>query len=124
MKTNKFVTLWLPVIFYAVLIWLLSSQSRVTLPENLQFRFWDKCAHLLEYSVLGFLIYRAVKNYSPYFRFRIYSMLVAALYGGTDELHQSYVPGRQCDIFDLLFDSIGSGLGVWLYVLFQQHKKK
>ncbi len=38
----------------------------------------------------------------------------ATLYGISDEFHQSFVPGRHADPFDLLVNAIGAGLTVLL----------
>lgn len=37
---------------------------------------------------------------------------LATAWGGLDELHQSFVPGRSMDALDLLADAIGATLGV------------
>ena len=42
------------------------------------------------------------------------SWSVAAAYGVVDELHQSYVPGRDCSAFDLVSDAAGAALAVFL----------
>lgn len=34
--------------------------------------------------------------------------LITGLYGMTDEIHQSFVPGRDCSFFDWLADSAGT----------------
>ena len=36
---------------------------------------------------------------------------ISVLYGITDELHQYFVPGRDCSIFDLTADAIGGFSG-------------
>jgi len=35
-------------------------------------------------------------------------------YGISDEWHQSYVPGRSADWEDVLADSVGAGVAIWL----------
>src|SRR5690606_15800676 len=40
--------------------------------------------------------------------------LLAVLYGISDEIHQSFVPGRFPDLWDLVADSAGALLGAWL----------
>lgn len=45
------------------------------------------------------------------------AFLVAALYGASDEFHQSFVPGRSCEFADFLADAIGAFLGSALYLL-------
>ena len=39
---------------------------------------------------------------------------LGALYGVVDELHQAYVPGRDCSMFDVLSDFAGAALAVAL----------
>ena len=110
--------LWGPVLAYALLIFALSSASDLPdLPERLS----DKLAHVLLYSGLGFLLARAlaggrgrpVPGWAPPL-----VVLLAMLYGLSDEVHQLFVPRRRFDLLDLLADAVGAGLGaaaVWLW---------
>ena len=78
----------------------------------------DKLFHTIEYFILGALLVRAFSNSTTNHKYGyilIVSILIASFYGATDELHQRFVAGRACDIFDLLFDIIGSGIGAALY---------
>ena len=38
--------------------------------------------------------------------------------GASDEYLQSFIPGRQCDIFDLLADMLGGAIAQLVYVTF------
>ena len=71
---------------------------------------FSKVLHLAEYAMLGFLIY-------PYVSWRNMPLLLAAavatVYGVSDELHQLFVPGRECDFFDALTDCAGSIIGAY-----------
>jgi VanZ family protein len=42
------------------------------------------------------------------------SWALATVYGGVDEWHQSWVPGRTASLADLLSDALGAALGVAL----------
>lgn len=42
--------------------------------------------------------------------------LIATAYAATDEVHQLFVPGRGGQVTDVLLDSAGALLGVWLYL--------
>lgn len=42
------------------------------------------------------------------------SWLLATAYGGVDEWHQSWVPGRTASLGDVLSDAVGAALGVAL----------
>jgi len=67
--------------------------------------------HMLEYSVLGFLLVPYTgKARSPL----VFSILLATAYGLSDELHQLFVPGRYWDVYDLAADCIGSAVGAYL----------
>jgi VanZ family protein len=42
--------------------------------------------------------------------------------GLTDELHQKFVPGRQCDWKDWIADIIGILTGLIIYLVFEKQK--
>ena len=105
--------LWLPVIAYAILIFWISSLER---PFGIKYEigYLDKLVHFLEYSVFGFLLVRAIYGSDIKTSRKIailIAFLIGSLYGITDELHQSVVPGRFATISDFIFDSLGSFFG-------------
>lgn len=69
-----------------------------------------KCAHITEYFILGFFLFRAFCCYlteTKAWRCAFYSIIVVILYAVSDEFHQSFVSTRTASIFDVGFDSIG-----------------
>jgi len=69
--------------------------------------------HVVEYAILSFLLFRAIANAeSSVLRVNAYlfAIIFAILFGITDELHQFFVPGRDCSFVDLILDGIGSSL--------------
>jgi VanZ family protein len=113
---------WIPVFVYMALIFYLSSLSKPIPPGSLpQFYFrLDPqvfTLHVIEYSILGLLIYRAVKN-TKYFQVSQYSKYFAVsfgiFYGFTDEVHQFFVPGRFACIEDMIANSLGVLAGYFL----------
>ena len=115
-RNHPFLRYWLPVLLYCLFIFVLSSQPRPRLFPGLFLK--DKVLHVLEFSVLGFLFLRGLRNS----RFRnkrgliiATSVLLTVLYGIGDEIHQPYVPYRTGDIGDALSDCIGAILGVYVY---------
>jgi VanZ family protein len=108
-SARRAISLWAPPVLYAALIFFLSSQSSFDmLPAGL----WDfdKVIHAVEYAVLALLLFRATR--SPWIAFA-----ATALYGITDELHQSFVPGRNASAYDALADALGATVacaaGTW-----------
>ena len=45
---------------------------------------------------------------------------LAALYGAVDEWHQSFVPGREPSVFDVVTDAVGVGCVLWITVYLGQ----
>ena len=72
---------------------------------------WDlvlrKLAHATEFAILAALLVRAFGD--PW-----RAALVAVLYAISDELHQSFVAGRQGAVLDVVIDSAGVVAGVLL----------
>ena len=102
----------LPAPLVALAIFVLSAQPSVPLPKGVFGA--DKIAHFIAYGVLAAAIAlwpsRGAWRARP-FRTAILVFALAALYGATDEFHQSFVPGRDMSAYDLLADAIGAALG-------------
>jgi VanZ family protein len=101
-----------PPIIWAGLIFFLSAQS--TLPGAsypLLDYIFKQSAHVFVYAVLHFLIWRAIKitTSSPHNKIKILiiPIILSAAYAFSDELHQSFIPGRKATLVDIGFDSIG-----------------
>lgn len=97
---------------YAGFIFYLSSRpwnGLSFLPEG-----FDKVIHLGIYFLLGGLILWALR--STKLKYQSYTLWISialgSLYGASDEFHQSFVPGRSADVYDLLMDIIGVSMGV------------
>lgn len=75
-----------------------------------------KSAHFAIYFVLGMLMYKAIQKCGRFKNKIAFSALFCMLYSVTDEIHQIFVPGRACRLFDIFVDCIGSILGIALVV--------
>lgn len=89
--------------------------------EEEQLRFaedWEypirKTAHMTEYAILGFLLLGALSGKQSISRrwAAFFALAGAVLYAGTDEIHQYFVPGRACRIYDVGFDAAGALIGI------------
>lgn len=77
-----------------------------------------KLAHFAEYLVLSLLLHRALARARPWsLRPAAVAVVVAGLYAVTDELHQSFVPGRTGAASDCLIDLSGATAGQLLLAL-------
>ena len=108
---------WVPVALYAGFIFFMSAQSHPEeqLPSFLLKDVSDKVLHAVEYAVLGVLCYRGFRwgvNGQVASRALLFAIVLASLYGMTDEAHQFFVPFRESSWQDWLADTIGGAIGV------------
>lgn len=104
---------WVPVLLYLGVIFLISSIPNV----DLGVKFVDKFAHIVEYGILGYLLMRAIsstKRLSLKTSF-LFIILFILVYGVCDEMYQSFIPGRNPSLSDLIFDLIGGAFGGILF---------
>lgn len=103
--------LWLPVAAVAAGIFTVSQMPNPPSPGP-EFFLKDKVGHICVYAVLGLALARAFAGSgfsTP--RAAAAAVVAAALYGLSDEFHQTFVPGRAFELTDLLADSAGAALG-------------
>lgn len=119
-NTKKY-TLFFPIII-AVIIFILSHQNRLPLPDY-GLTIEDKIAHVIAYLIFGMSVMYSLQNLYPgfnYSRLKILVLIIGILYGASDEIHQYFVPGRSCDALDLISDSIGVYLSILMYPMFKK----
>jgi len=119
LRQSRFAWYWVPTICYCLLIFGLSSLSKgVYIPSPFGV---DKVVHFVEYGVLGFLLARLIINVQSTFSRRFLIGLVvilATLYGISDEVHQAFVPGRNASPWDVVADGLGGVMGALIYTRF------
>lgn len=111
--------LWGPLVAYCLLIFFLSSMEAPFGDLTSTLTSHDKIVHFLEFFALGVLCVRAFSNEKYGLKMIVAvlpSIVVSALYGGLDELHQLFTPGRQADILDFVADAGGAVAGVFAFV--------
>ncbi len=107
---------WLPVIIWAGLIFRFSSGT-VPLASVV---YWQdfavkKSGHVILFGVLAVLIYRGLRMEKiNKKRAAILAIILATLYGVTDEYHQMFTSGRTSRLRDVFIDGVGSTLIILL----------
>ena len=105
---HRVVSLWLPVVLWAALIFAFSAVPDL----GTGLGGWDlvlrKIAHAAEYAVLGALLARALRNPGV-------AVAAGVLYAVSDEVHQLFVAGRQGSPLDVAIDAVGVVAGVVLW---------
>lgn len=86
-----------------------------------------KIAHLTEYFLLGFLLINlwASDKKDINYKYVIVAIVIACLYAGSDEYHQTLIDGRSGEIKDVIIDTTGASLGsLTYYGMFKIFKKR
>ena len=111
MARSRVVTVWLPVVAWAAVIFAFSSVPSLSTGLGTWDTILRKGAHITEYAILGALLYRAFRREAP-------ALAAGIAYAATDELHQHFVRGRHASPVDVAIDAVGLALGmlVWLRV--------
>lgn len=107
---------YLPAAVGAAAIFAVSSMPRPPIPDALEFWNSDKLLHAAAYCVLATLVLIGARARTGELGHaaRFEAALVAALYGVSDEWHQSFVPGRSMSGYDLIADGVGATLGAFV----------
>jgi VanZ family protein len=108
----------LTLILYVLLIFFVSSRSGIT-PPGPDFVMKDKLAHFGEYFVLGLLLFAGIGwtvSRSGFITF-LFLFAVGVSVAALDELLQSYIPGRNMDLYDWFADAAGVAVGVGMGIL-------
>jgi len=103
MRVRK-ILLFLPAVAYMGLVYYLSSLTNP--PTPLHFENADKVAHLTEYAILAALPVLGL----------------TAVYAALDEVHQSFVPGRDASPWDWAADVAGVLLVLGLHTLWEKRR--
>ena len=102
----------------------LSEKSIIDIVEMLTF-YVRKFAHFSIYALFSVTMFSYVRRFKLK---KIYipsiSFAVCALYAVSDEIHQYFVPGRSCEIRDVIIDSCGILTGLAIIYLIKKIKMK
>jgi VanZ family protein len=119
----------LPAIMVMAGIWFLSSQS--TLPKPKGPLGFDKVQHFIAYFVLSTAIglwFSSGRPRKRQWKPVLISAVTASVYGIIDEIHQYFVPGRDCNVWDWLADSVGAVFGglavLFLFRMVSRHRAR
>lgn len=128
---SKKIKKWVLVLIWMGIIFLFSSQNADKSSENNKFIVYmlnvlgidintilngnadfiiRKAAHFTEYFILYFLLYNALKEDFYFTPSTIFALIITFLYASSDELHQSFIPGRGPSFKDVLIDTSGGVL--------------
>jgi VanZ family protein len=107
---------WLPMLVWMAWIFYLSDQPSLPRPGRrvgVSDSTFDYSAHMATFGFLAILVWRAIKarpRFLPTWltaQPKLTAGIIAALYAASDEIHQSFVPGRWAKFSDWAVDVVG-----------------
>ena len=106
---------WGPAVLMMAVIFTASSFPGQDLPN---FRLWDrlvkKGGHMVGYALLAMACAHGLASGArPTRRQLLMAVVLAGLYGVTDEFHQLFVAGRGAAATDVVIDTVGATVGAW-----------
>lgn len=107
---------WIITLLWMLMIWWLSNQPNLSsgLEHDL---IWRKMAHIFEYAVLTWLLFRATGWRGKGVGVISLVIVMALVYASLDEWHQTWVVGRYGTGWDVGIDGVGVTLTfLWLQV--------
>jgi len=118
LEKRKILLVYVPLILYWILLLIATSLPSKDLPS---IGVYDKFEHFGAFFGLSVLLSLTFMYQNKYPLLKKYFWLSAFLficfYGFLDEIHQLFIPGRECDILDWTADAIGAFIGVMLVLL-------
>jgi VanZ family protein len=109
-RGREILVLWAPVLLWAAVIFVLSAIPSL----GTGLGTWDlvlrKLAHAAEFAILGALLVRATGSDAVAFA-------LGVAYAVSDEIHQTFVPGRAGAVLDVGIDALGVAAGLMLWRL-------
>ena len=78
-----------------------------------------KLAHFSIYTLVGFSIMGFMCTFNIKNKYKVLvSIVIGVIYAVTDEIHQSFTPGRLASPIDVCIDSLGVFTGIFIMMLF------
>lgn len=113
LETNKKWVIYFPLIIYWIILFIATTLPGKDMPS---LDVSDKIEHFSAYFILAVLLNLTLMFQNKYIGIKkkawIFTLLIILTYAGLDEIHQLFVPGRDCEILDWVADSSGVVLGI------------
>lgn len=95
----------------------LSEKTKNKIVERLQ-PIIRKGAHLSIYTLVGIFIMSFISTYKLHLKYKFsISILVGLIYAISDEIHQSFTPGRSASPIDVGIDTCGVLVGIIIVLI-------
>ena len=79
---------------------------------------WDKANHFTAFMTLYILLSLAYRHLSV-----LMKIVLLLAFGMQIEIVQSFIPGRDFSLFDVVADSVGIVIGIVVYYLYEKYRR-
>ena len=124
LEKRKVYLVYVPLIIYWIMLFTATSLPAANLPSV---AISDKIKHFGAFFGLSVLLSLTLLFQSKVLLFKKYfiaaALIISSVYGLLDEVHQSFVPGRNSEFLDWVADSLGAAAGAFIvYYLLKKFK--
>ena len=114
LEKRKVYLVYVPLILYWIMLFAATSLPAANLPSV---AVGDKIKHFSAFFGLSVLLSLTLIYQNKILLFKKYflaaALVISSIYGLLDEIHQSFVPGRNSEFLDWVADSLGAAAGVF-----------
>lgn len=115
----------IPALLWMLGIFALSSQSRGPQAPGLSGQLVAVAGHLVAFGVLAVLIAWSIGvEFDRLSRRAVVAYAITIFYGVSDEIHQSFVPGRHATVQDVVIDAIGAAASLAMMCLVARWRRE
>ena len=107
---------WAYAVVLAVTVVWASGHGHVASPSGIA--NFDKIAHFSIFGLMATLVLRPFRV-----RHVWWAIIIVSLFGATDELHQSFTPGRSMEFADWIADTTGAAVAVTAYAFWPWYRR-
>ena len=122
LEKRKVYLVYVPLVLYWIMLFTATSLPAAHVPS---FAISDKIKHFSAFFGLSVLLSLTLLYQNKVLLFKKYfiaaAVIISSFYGLVDEIHQSFVPGRNSEFLDWVADSLGAAAGVlFVYYLLKK----
>ena len=115
LEKRKVPLIYFPLILYWIMLFTATSLPAANLPSV---AVGDKLKHFTAFFGLSVLLSLTLLYQNKVLLLKKYflaaALIISSIYGLLDEIHQSFVPGRNNEFLDWVADSLGAAAGVFI----------
>lgn len=119
LQYNKKLLVYLPLVIYWFVLLIATSLPSNAVPS---IGVHDKFEHFFAYFILAVLLSLTLHFQNRWNNIKRnwlkWTLTFGIIYGAVDEFHQIFIPGRFCEFFDLLSNTLGVLFGIFLVKMF------